>query len=293
MQRTEEPDTYEPKLIDNHIESFTENRVVKLFVVLAALVSFLYFLGTMVIDFLTKGFPGIASSLAGANSFFEGLYVLFEPAIDFVTFIYEAPGAVGRWVLWIWAGIILIYVILGKYDKMHNLETKKRVIKNRNYYFTLYIFGFFSALVFYLSQMEATNYFEKPILLDSLSNYVFGFALMFLGACSVIYGRFCLDGKWGLHLYTYESSPELVTDRIYKMCRHPIYFGQMLMSIGTALVLNNWIILLIAGLVILMNCTRARNEEKSLKDTHKNKWEEYRNKIPFIWPTIKYFFKKQ
>jgi len=115
-----------------------------------------------------------------------------------------------------------------------------------------------------------------------------GFIVLFAGFFLVVWGRLYLNSFWGTHIYKYENelatNYKLVTSKPYKICRHPIYFGQSCMVIGTALIFNNWAHVVLAILLIVVNIFRAIQEEIFLKETFTDNWEKYKNETPFFFP---------
>ncbi len=212
-------------------------------------------------------------------------------AIDFITRVYNAGGAKIRWVIWIWCAFIFLYVLLGKYDAIH----KKDIMKNRqkeqkNYFYALHVFGVITVVIEYGYLLNHWTVFF-PIAAEHTMITVcstLGFIVLVIGFCFVLLGRLYLNSYWGKDIYKYDESQcyELITECIYNICRHPIYFGQVCMCFGTALVLNNWIVLIFAILMLLMNISRARREDKYLKICFGDKWEDYQKKVSFFVPFL-------
>ena len=210
--------------------------------------------------------------------------------IDFATGVYHAGGAKIRWVLWIWCAFIFLYVLLGKYDSIH----KKNIIQNRqkeqkNYFYALHLFGIITIVMEYgylLYNWEVFVPIAKGNMIIVCSSL--GYILLLLGFCYVLLGRLYLNSYWGKDIYQYDN-PEiykLIKDHIYATCRHPIYFGQVSMCFGTALVLNNIIILVFAVIMLVVNIFRARREDNYLKKCFKTDWEEYQRTVSFFIPFL-------
>lgn len=213
------------------------------------------------------------------------LKVLAEIAIG----VYNAGGAQMRWVVWIWCAFIFLYLLLGKYDSIH----KKSIINHRekakkNYFYALHLFGAISAVIEYgyLLQNWPVHF---PIAWGSGIGVMIGIGFAFLGGgfIFVVLGRLYLNSFWGKDIYSYEDKEKykLVKENVYGLCRHPIYFGQVCMCMGTAFVLNNWIIVGLSFLMICMNYYRAKREDAYLEAWFGDEWKEYENKVNFFVPS--------
>lgn len=209
-----------------------------------------------------------------------------------ITNVYHAGGAKTRWVIWFWAAFVFLYILLGKYDTIH----KKEVISNRkkakqNYYYTLHVYGCVALLVeygYYLSDWPTKILIVRP---EGNVGFLstFGFILMIVGFTFVVLGRLFLDSYWGKDIYNYEDVTigyELVTKNVYHLCRHPIYFGQVCMCIGTALIVNNWIVLVASVFIFAINIIRARREDEYLSGYFKKEWDDYKDNTNFFIPLI-------
>lgn len=218
----------------------------------------------------------------------EALVILWE----IINNVYHAGGAKTRWVIWFWAAFIFLYVLLGKYDTIHkNKIISSRKQEKQNYYYTLHCYGLVVAFVeygYYLGEWPTKIPVAKTgVVINMFSTAGFGFLI--LGFAFVVLGRLFLNSYWGKDIYNYEDikdSYKLVKENVYHLCRHPIYFGQVCMCIGTALVVNNWIVLVASVLMFLINMLRAWREDKYLEGYFKNEWSEYKNATNFFIPLI-------
>jgi len=59
-----------------------------------------------------------------------------------------------------------------------------------------------------------------------------------------------------------ETYQNIVTEGIYSKVKHPVYLGQILMFLGSSIVLNNFVILFIAGTFTIFNIVRIIKEER-------------------------------
>lgn len=208
-------------------------------------------------------------------------------AWDYIKNIYHAGGARVRWVLWFWCAFIFLYIVLGKYDSIHKkniLNHRKKIEKN--YFYALHMFGVLTIVIEYGYLLEGWDVFI-PIVREKMLGCAVaaGFGLLFLGFVFVLLGRLYLNSFWGKDIYEYNKNDyKLVRENVYGICRHPIYFGQVCMCLGTAFELNNWIIFGLAILMIIMNVYRALREDRWLQEFFGSEWEEYKNKVNFFMP---------
>ncbi len=180
----------------------------------------------------------------------------------------------------VWIATFFIYYILNRYDSKLRIE-EKRTIKEINFKsFTFAIYTLFVGLG--LIYVEP-HVFKYQILIN-----VFGLLITVLGFLILVFGRLEIDGLWGPHVYEYKD-PEfkrLITTGIYKKMRHPIYYGQILLSFSTFILSQSILFLLFPLSVCAINNYRLKIEEKHLLETFGKEYEEYRSKVP-KWFLIK------
>ena len=206
--------------------------------------------------------------------------------VNIIERVYHAGGAQVRWVVWIWCAFIFLYILLGKYDSIHKRNIyDHRKKEEKNYFYALHLFGVSTVVIEYGYLLEQWNVFI-PMAGEKMFGVAatVGFGLLIVGFAFVLLGRLYLNSFWGKDIYSYEDKDnyKLVKENVYGKCRHPIYFGQVCMCLGTAFVLNNWVILVFAVLMIVMNVYRARREDDYLQKCFGSEWVEYKNKVNFL-----------
>ena len=123
-------------------------------------------------------------------------------------------------------------------------------------------------------------------LLDPIKIYLLkeiGIVLLVCGAIFFVYVLFYLrSGFFG------ETEPKLdflVTKGPYMFCRHPQYLSFIIMIFGFDLMFRSIIgILFTISLSIPSVVYRARVEDKLLKDKFGREWENYADKVGFLFP---------
>ena len=83
-----------------------------------------------------------------------------------------------------------------------------------------------------------------------------------------------------------QSSIRLVTTGIFSYCRHPIYAGQILMTIGTVCIANNWWCSILPVGTTLYCVWRAWREDQDLLQRFNGEFTRYRDRTSFIVPWL-------
>lgn len=84
------------------------------------------------------------------------------------------------------------------------------------------------------------------------------------------------------------SEQTLVTNGIYRWVRHPMYTSQLLLGLGQALVLQNWVAGT-GGLALFLALYRRRvgREERFMERTFGQRYAEYAARTGRLWPRVK------
>ncbi len=106
------------------------------------------------------------------------------------------------------------------------------------------------------------------------------------GLWVTLWARWTLGGNWS-SIVTFKQGHELVQSGPYRMVRHPIYTGLMLMCLGTVMAggqLHAWLSLLAFGAGFWI---KLRQEEKLLLRHFPDQYPAYRKQVkalvPFVW----------
>ncbi len=183
-----------------------------------------------------------------------------------------------RFVLTFWALLAFMYYSIDQYERINHLRPK-RTVEYHNWPI-LRIFPITtSAFVGY--QFVMFGRLQHPIVTSgSAGNTILlgvGFALVAWGLALALAGRVALNGHWGTKIYNYanQDDQKFVTRGIYSVMRHPIYFGQFIMSVGTFFVSNDWWFAIFPLAVAVMNIVRGMSETRSLRNAYKEPFEHY------------------
>lgn len=115
---------------------------------------------------------------------------------------------------------------------------------------------------------------------------VLGTILSVSGLLIAISARRTLGRNWAPKVEL-KKDHELVTDGIYLYVRHPIYLGMSLMSLGTLLVSQSWIVFCFFLYVIKIFVSRIKEEEQLMLKTFPETYPRYKKHskalIPFVY----------
>lgn len=210
--------------------------------------------------------------------------LMFE-AIELINKIYTDIPLSARVAYIGWSIYVAIYFFLRRFEKHNNL-LKKRKLKISNKPYTMYVLVIFSLLLtVYFSSQSLT--FELPAM-PGVAWEFSGFTMMLIGLAIAMDARAHLNGFWGGGIFEYDENEEqrLVQKGMYRLIRHPIYFGQLLMTAGTVLLVNNYILVFLPLLTLISNISRALKEEKDLSERFGDEFLDYKNKSEFLIPTL-------
>jgi protein-S-isoprenylcysteine O-methyltransferase Ste14 len=112
-----------------------------------------------------------------------------------------------------------------------------------------------------------------------------GAAICGYGLFFTIWARRTLAGNWSSDV-TFKRGHELVRTGPYRIVRHPIYTGLLLMSLGTAIVLGKlhcWVSIPITALGFWIKLSQ---EEKLLLRHFPEQYPEYRKQVKALLPGL-------
>ena len=112
-----------------------------------------------------------------------------------------------------------------------------------------------------------------------------GLSISILGGIVACWARYMLGKNWSLSIQQKENH-ELIQSGIYKVIRHPIYTGLLLLFIGNAIIVGDNRAIIAIILVFVALWLKLRKEEKLLTDVFGNQYTTYKSHtkalIPFI-----------
>ena len=80
------------------------------------------------------------------------------------------------------------------------------------------------------------------------------------------------------------EEPQVITTGVFSIVRHPIYLGSILLYLGFILLSLSLLSVLIWFIVIIFYYMISRHEEKLLTQRFGLAYEEYKKKVPMLFP---------
>lgn len=111
-----------------------------------------------------------------------------------------------------------------------------------------------------------------------------GLALMALGDLVTVAGMIWLGRSFSIT----SEARELVRGGPYRLVRHPLYAGEILATIGYAVSMPSAWSASGALLFTVLQCLRARVEERKLATVHPG-YEDFRREVGFLFPRLSSF----
>lgn len=103
-----------------------------------------------------------------------------------------------------------------------------------------------------------------------------GFALVVAGTLWRLWASVFIAGR---------KDVELVEAGPYARCRHPLYFGSLVAAIGLGLSTRSLVLAIAVPLSMAALAGFAiRREEGLLADRFGPRWQDYRRRVPALWP---------
>jgi protein-S-isoprenylcysteine O-methyltransferase Ste14 len=111
-----------------------------------------------------------------------------------------------------------------------------------------------------------------------------GWLLSALGIVLIMIGVpfFIISGKTVTRAY---NADELVTNGIFRRCRHPLYASWVVFIVpGIVLLMKSWITLTVPILMYVILRLLVKKEEVYLENVFGSEYREYKKKVPCILP---------
>ena len=110
-----------------------------------------------------------------------------------------------------------------------------------------------------------------------------GAALSLAGLAFAGWARVAIGRSWGMPM-TRRENPELVTAGPYRLVRHPIYTGLILMWIGTALVYPFAVVF--CALMIVYMVFASLREERDMQQQFPDAYSAYKQRSKMLVPFL-------
>lgn len=106
-----------------------------------------------------------------------------------------------------------------------------------------------------------------------------------IGAIIACTSRYSLGKNWSLSVQRKENH-QLIQTGIYKIVRHPIYTGLLLLFIGNAIIVGDYRAILAVLIVFISFWLKLKKEEKLLTETFGTEYKEYKNRTKSLIPYL-------
>ncbi|HVI57751.1 MAG TPA: isoprenylcysteine carboxylmethyltransferase family protein [Luteimonas sp.] len=115
--------------------------------------------------------------------------------------------------------------------------------------------------------------------------YSAGLALAILGASLAIFSRALLGRNWSATVQL-KKDHELITSGPYRLIRHPIYTGLLVLFLGNAIMVGDWRGLLAVAIVFASFWRKLRLEESWLAELFGEPYRMYQARTKALIPAV-------
>lgn len=140
--------------------------------------------------------------------------------------------------------------------------------------------------------------FVAFVLILVLDIFVFKFSLKIIGTLPYIIalplfilffiaGNYLIFTSHQLVFKKIEKDTEIVTSSVFKLVRHPMYFGSILLFFSFVILSYSLLAFLVWLVICLFYYFISRFEEKLLIDKFGNKYKKYQEEVPMFIPFLK------
>ena len=140
----------------------------------------------------------------------------------------------------------------------------------------------FSGLILHIPMFLPFKYFtyKKYLVIQ-----IFGLVFIAFGLFICILARQCLSENWSGKVII-QNGHTLIKNGPYKIIRHPIYTGVLVMMLGSSIIVGNifgfiWVLFCFMGLY-----RKSKQEEHLLENEFGKDYEEYKKETKMIIPNI-------
>ncbi|OWW23159.1 hypothetical protein B4Q04_22145 [Zobellia sp. OII3] len=112
-----------------------------------------------------------------------------------------------------------------------------------------------------------------------------GLTICIFGAIMACWSRYRLGNNWSLSVQNKEDH-ELIQSGLYKIVRHPIYTGFLLLFIGNTIIVGDYRGIIAVLIVFISFWFKLTKEEKLLTENFGNQYLEYKKRTKALIPYI-------
>ena len=141
------------------------------------------------------------------------------------------------------------------------------------------------ALVFLLLQRIVPLYVWAAFSLRSVVLELLGVLILIVATAFTLWARWDLGTMWSA-TPSIKQAHELRTDGAYRITRHPIYTGLLVMLFATMLISGFGAAVIGFVLFCIYLAIKIRTEEQMLIQTFGERYEQYRRAVPGLIPSL-------
>jgi len=183
------------------------------------------------------------------------------------------------WMIALWVVMMVYWAIAALFVKRGGDRSALR----RGMRMRLLLFVVIIATMVFLRRSSSFHALQWAVF-QSVPLAVTGAAFVTVGAALAFTARAAIGRNWGSPAVR-KSDTELVTSGPYKVIRHPIYSGLLLMMTGTSIGLSPawWFVVILASLYFLRS---ARSEEEFMTERFPEAYPAYRARTKMLVPFL-------
>ena len=180
-------------------------------------------------------------------------------------------------------GLHLTWLILLNYWLISGFRAKE--VKSQESFFSRF-FQYWLPLIAAALLLGPGEWFGHSLIRENFvphSNLVgiIGLSICVSGAVIACWSRYLLGANWSLSVQEKESH-ELIQQGMYKIVRHPIYTGLLLLFTGNAIIVGDYRGIIAVGIVFISFWWKLKKEEKVLTAIFKDQYTDYQKKTKAI-----------
>lgn len=184
-------------------------------------------------------------------------------------------------------GLKVIYGIIILYWTLSALSAKR--VKSQEPFLKRFLFYWFPIIIALLL-LGPGKWYGDSILRENFVEHtnivgLIGLTFASLGAGIALWSRILLGKNWSIAVQQKEDH-ELIQRGPYRLVRHPIYSGLLLLFTGHALIVGDYRAILAVVIVFVSFWFKSKKEETMLTELFGNHYRDYQKNTKAIIPFI-------
>jgi len=184
-------------------------------------------------------------------------------------------------------GLKVTWLIVLTYWFISGLSTKK--VEQQETFFKRFV-QYWLPLIIAILLLGPGNWYGHSWLRENFIEHTnlvgaIGLLISVVGAIIACTSRYILGKNWSLSVQRKENH-QLIQNGIYKIVRHPIYTGLLLLFIGNAMIVGDYRAIIAVLIVFISLWLKLKKEEKLLTKTFGMEYTEYKNQTRALIPYL-------